>query len=137
MACSLKKRKEEDERDTDGRDHRDSLAVPNRLTKACTGSRCSPPLTDLHCVARAIWPDAHVSRVLSLLKKRGGKLLSLLDFDQLRELSSKSKIHTVAEGGILLRQGDSSDCMYIVLQGGLRVVRYTVCVFRVMSFCPL
>ena len=106
-----------------------------RAAKACTGSRCSPPLTDLRCVARVIRLDTHVSRVLSLLKKRGGKLLSLFDFDQLRELSSKSKIHTVAEGGILLRQGDSSDCMYIVLQGGLRVVRCTVCAYMCFGSC--
>ena len=67
--------------------------------------------------------DPHASRILDMLRKRGGKLLSMLTLDQLRELSNKSKVHTVAERGILIKQGDRSDCMYIVLKGGMRVVR--------------
>lgn len=67
--------------------------------------------------------DHHVSRVLDVLKKRGGRLLPLLTFDQLRKLANKSKVHTVAEHGILIKQGDHSDCMYIVLKGGMSVVR--------------
>jgi CRP-like cAMP-binding protein len=74
--------------------------------------------------------DRLLSRLLKVMASHrssiptlDGSLLSLLNPEELNEIADKCKTFTIAEGGLLVKQDDAADCMYIILNGGFRILK--------------
>jgi CRP-like cAMP-binding protein len=67
--------------------------------------------------------DVHVQRIADVLASKRDTLFGMLGTRDLQGVAKQCKLLKVSEGGLLFRQGDASDCMYVVIQGGFRVAK--------------
>jgi CRP-like cAMP-binding protein len=67
--------------------------------------------------------DVHVQRIADVLASKRDTFFGMLRTRDLQGIAKQCKLLKVSEGGLLFRQGDESDCMYVVIQGGFRVAK--------------
>ncbi len=67
--------------------------------------------------------DSHASRAAKVLALQRSPILSFMSSDQLKEMSGLCKCCKVCEGGVLIRQDEIADSIYVVISGGFRLLK--------------
>ena len=67
--------------------------------------------------------DSHASRAAKVLALQRSPILSFMSSHQLKEMAGLCKCCKVCEGGVLIRQDEIADSIYVVISGGFRILK--------------
>ena len=77
----------------------------------------------LHSIHDAGKNDLHCTRMFDALSCKRSVMLQTMTDDERHAIADQCKAMHVGEGGVIIAQGTTAECMYVIISGGFRILR--------------
>ena len=77
----------------------------------------------LHSIHDAGKNDLHCTRMFDALSCKRSAILQAMTDDERHAIADQCKAMHVGEGGVIITQGTTAECMYVIISGGFRILR--------------
>ena len=67
--------------------------------------------------------DVHCTRMYDALSCKRSAILQAMTDDERHAIADQCKAMHVGEGGVIIAQGTTAECMYVIISGGFRILR--------------